>query len=183
MAESVVLPIFEGKGPRSNRYTDEHLAKLKLRLLAWLADGKSVRSFCAAEGAPHFSVIYDWLDKDPVFAKSFDQARRIGAENIAQQCLEIADQRNPLDDDDIAHRKLRIATRLQVLGLWFPALYGTKVAIGAAVDLPPLQLSDEQRVQRVQQLLMTIRQQPATPATQPAPLTPEEEAAIREMMR
>lgn len=80
------------------------------------------------------------MDADPEFATRFARARERGADAIAHEALEIAD--NPVEgvrtetggkdgtkeirEDMLGHRKLQIETRLKLLAKWFPQKYGDK---------------------------------------------------------
>jgi hypothetical protein len=52
----------------------------------------------------------------------------------------------------VQHRKLKVWGMLQLLAKWQPVRYGDKVQIGGAPDLPPVQLSDDQRLARLRAL-------------------------------
>lgn len=109
--------------------------------VAWLSEGKTLREFCRQEGKPHYSTVYDWMDKDSEFAQRIARAREIGHEVIHQECLSIADTTQSgvivtekpdgttetKSADMIEHRKLRIDTRLKLLAKWNPKKYGDKV--------------------------------------------------------
>jgi len=98
------------------------------------------------------SAVYEWEQADPEFAGRIARARVIGHDELAEQCLEIAD--TPVEGveriikpdgaieerkgDMLGHRKLQIETRMKLLSKWDPRRYGEKVAIGGADDLPPV---------------------------------------------
>jgi hypothetical protein len=103
-------------------------------VLHWLAQGKTLRSYCRQPGKPSYRTIYDWLDKDEELSSRFARARDLGEEIIAQECLDISDD----DSKDVSgelqmpnnvavnRAKLRIETRLKLLAIWNPKKYGAK---------------------------------------------------------
>lgn len=85
-------------------------------------------------------TVNQWRKDDADIALQFDEARDMGYDAIAADCLEIADDgsrdymtladgREVLDHDHISRSKLRIETRLKLLAKWDPKRYGEKTAI------------------------------------------------------
>lgn len=113
-----------------------------------LAKGQSLRAVCRALDLAE-STVRTWEAAQPEFAAQSLRAREIGANSIADQCLEIAD--TPLigkirttkadgaieerEEDMLGHRRLQIDTRLRLLGKWFPKLYGDKLELGGTLNL------------------------------------------------
>lgn len=140
-------------------------AELEPALLQWMSEGKTLRAFCR-EHDVSYRAIYYWRKKDKAFAELFEAAREQGGDAIADECLAIADtpleaDRVTIDEfglkkvtrgDAVQHRKMQIWTRLQLLAKWFPHKYGDKLQVGGAADLPPVQLSNEERIARIKQL-------------------------------
>ena len=97
-----------------------------------LSTGKPLTQICSAPGMPGDRVVRDWIVKDPDVAAEFAQARARGYDAIADECLAIADMPCAVtamgsnDAGDVAHRKLRIETRLKLLAKWDPKRYGEK---------------------------------------------------------
>jgi len=116
-----------------------------------LQQGIPLRQLCRDLGISK-SAVYEWEQADPEFAGRIARARVIGHDELAEQCLEIAD--TPVEGvervikpdgaieerkgDMLGHRKLQIETRMKLLAKWDPRRYGDKVAIGGADDLPPV---------------------------------------------
>lgn len=138
----------ERYGPRYVEITDA--------LLRWIEDGRPLQQFCRQEGNPSRSVLYRWLEQDEDFAALFARARDLGADAIAEEALKIADtpvmgETTTTSDKDgttirredmVAHRKLQVWTRLQLLAKWNPKKYGDKLAIGGDGGAPiPLRIS------------------------------------------
>lgn len=83
-----------------------------------------------------------WRQEDEAFAARVARARDIGYDQIAEECLTIADTTEQgvttvVDDDGtkettgdmLGHRKLRVETRLKLLACWDPRRYGNKASI------------------------------------------------------
>lgn len=135
-------------------------------IYAALSEGHSLLSICEAMGIP-YGTAYQWEVDNPEHAKKSARARELGCHYLAEQCLEIADtpmlgeERTTKADgsietkeaDMIAHRRLQIDTRMRLIGKWAPKIYGDKLALGGADDLPPIRsMSDEQLVARIKAL-------------------------------
>jgi hypothetical protein len=107
------------------------------RILEWIADGKTLREFCRQEGNPSYGTVYDWMEEDKDFASRFARARESGEDQIAQECLEIADNAKndwmetkygpQLNQEHVQRSKLRVETRLKLLAKWNPKKYGDKL--------------------------------------------------------
>lgn len=126
-----------------------------------LAEGNSLLSICEAMGIS-YTTARRWEDDHPEHAAKSARARGLGCHFLAEQCLQIAD--TPVEGvetvtkadggieerrgDMLAHRKLQIDTRMRLIGKWAPKIYGEKLALGGADDLPPIksaaQLTDDQ---------------------------------------
>lgn len=108
---------------------------------AWIESGKTLRAYCRQDGKPSYGTVYDWLEEDAAQNSRFARARNVGEDQIAQECLEIADNTQVGEivtekpdgtverklADMIEHRKLRIETRLKLLAKWNPKKYGERV--------------------------------------------------------
>lgn len=94
-----------------------------------LTAGKPLRQICREQGVGK-SAVYDWLDDDAELLGRFARARERGGHEIADECLEIADDR----EEDPASRRVRIETRLKLLAKWNPKMYGdtSKLALTGA---------------------------------------------------
>lgn len=97
-------------------------------ILEWIEKGKTLRSYCRQDGKPSYGAIYDWLEENTDFASRFARARLCGFDQIADECLEIADT-----EKDANIGKLRVWTRTQLLAKWNPKKYGDKVELSGEV--------------------------------------------------
>ncbi len=110
---------------------------------------------------PAWRTIYDWMKKDDGLgdasvglSASIAYARDVGYDNLAEQCLSIADtpmmglieitddkgKKSMRTEEMLGHRKLQIDTRLKLLAKFHPKKYGDKVQVGGDPDAPPVQV-------------------------------------------
>lgn len=103
-------------------------------IIEWLSEGKTLRDWCRANKTA-YDTVYLWLKKDQEFARRFAEARETGHDVLADQCVEIADEKPPVDENGrtdsgyVAWQKNRIWTRTQLLSKWNPKRYGDKVGV------------------------------------------------------
>lgn len=124
------------KKSRGNRPVprDQHAA-IKSEIVARIAEGETLRSICRDDKMPNYKTCYDWLNADTDFATRFAHARGLGHDVIADECLEIADNKNVIISSDgvafsdVQRDKLRIHTRMQLLAKWDPKKWGDRQAI------------------------------------------------------
>ena len=120
--------------------------KIKDKIVLWISDGKTLRGFCRLEEMPSFKTIYDWQSEDEDFATRIARARDIGADSIAEECLEIIDK-EPLevfdeagnrryDSGSITWNKNRVEQRLKLLAKWNPRKYGDKMTLSGDDENP-----------------------------------------------
>ena len=121
-----------------------------------LADGESLRSICSEEGMPSKSNVFRWLNGHPERADQYARAREAQADALFDDVLSIADDaRNDWmethGEDDAGYKangehiqrsRLRIDARKWMAGKLRPKVYGDKLAIGGADDLPPVQTEE-----------------------------------------
>lgn len=101
-----------------SKFKSQELADL---IIEEISNGKPLRQICRDQKVSK-SSIYNWLNEDEEFFGRFTRARIIGAHDIADECLEIADDTT----DEPASRRVRVETRLKLLARWFPQEYGEK---------------------------------------------------------
>jgi hypothetical protein len=95
--------------------------KLADLIIEQLTSGKPLRQICREQGIGK-SAVYDWLDDDAELNGRFARARERGGHEIADECIEIADDKA----EDPASRRVRVETRLKLLAKWNPKMYGEK---------------------------------------------------------
>jgi len=94
-------------------------------LIRWLSDGKPLREWCRQPGNAEWRTVYHWMDKDEEFVARIARAREDGYDVIADECQRLADL-EPLDQVQVAWRRLQIETRLKLLAKWNPKKYGDR---------------------------------------------------------
>jgi hypothetical protein len=115
---------------------DEMVPAICLRL----ATGKEPMTVICRDLDIPVRTVNQWRQEDKEIALQFDEARDMGYDAIAADCLEIADDgsrdymtladgREVPDHDHISRSKLRIETRMKLLAKWDPKRYGDKTAI------------------------------------------------------
>lgn len=126
-------------GGRPTDYCQEIAQAICLRL----AEGESLRSVCRDEAMPPKGTVLRWIGVHPEFRDQYAQAKFDGAEALAEEMFEIADDGSNdwmelTDKDDnpygykangehIQRSKLRIDTRKWYLSKIMPKKYGDKV--------------------------------------------------------
>jgi len=113
---------------RSSIKTPEIVEELIERLSA----GEPLARICADDHMPHFSTVWRWEDDDEEFRKLSTRARSHGTHFMADDCIRIAD--DPILEP--ADKKVRIDTRLRLIGKWNAKVYGDKALIGSDPDNP-----------------------------------------------
>lgn len=117
-----------------------------------LAKGRPLAQICEDEGMPSYTTVWRWEQKHPEFRKASAHAREHGTHYMADDCIRIA------DDDEIepADKRVRIDTRLRLIGKWNAKAYGDKVAhqhTGAGGGpIEYANLTPEQRRARIKEL-------------------------------
>lgn len=99
-------------------------------LLKRTEEGEPLTQICKDPRMPSRASIYSWLevDADAEFAGRFRAARARGVHALAEECLEIADEK-ALDAVQVANKRVRIDTRLRLAGKWLPSIYGDKIDV------------------------------------------------------
>ena len=126
-----------------------------------LSEGVPLREICRMEGMPPWRNIYFWMARDEDLSAHIARAREMGYDNIAEECLDIADNstndwmdrefRNAhgkievervADTEHIQRSKLRIETRLKLLAKWKPEKYGEKTVITGDPNGAPIKTEE-----------------------------------------
>ena len=99
-----------------------------------LADGESLRSICRDDDMPAKSTVFKWLGLIPAFADQYARARETQADSLADDIVDIADDKK-LEPND---KRVRIDARKWLAGKLRPKAYGDKVAVvgGDKTDAP-----------------------------------------------
>lgn len=100
---------------------------------------RSLRSICQDLGLDARTV-HEWMQADQVFRDKYELARRFRFDDMAEECLEIADDKTQDDliDDKgyrrpnkewIARSRVRIQIRLDLLARFDPQRFGAKLEL------------------------------------------------------
>lgn len=101
-----------------------------------LAKGEPLARICDDEGMPDFSTVWRWERDNEAFRKLSAHAREVGTHFMADDCIRIAD-----GEGEPADKRVRIDTRLRLIGKWNAKKYGDKVALtGGGEGDAPLQV-------------------------------------------
>ena len=113
--------------------------EIEAELFERIAKGEAIRNICADDWLPSWPTFRLRLINDPDFATRYAVAREAQADAIFDEVQQIADMATP---ESVAVDRLRIDTRKWRAGKLRPKVYGEKLAIGGADDLPPVQTEE-----------------------------------------
>jgi hypothetical protein len=134
------------KNERPTKYSQEKVDAILLRV----SGHESLRAICADLGVP-VSTFLGWVADNPDLAEQYARAKRAQAELLALEIVQIADEAEvqasyqgeevtlDLSANAIARNRLRVDARKWVASKLLPKVYGDKLAIGGADDLPAVQ--------------------------------------------
>ena len=129
--------------------TDKYTTALADEVVLRISGGEPLRQICRDEHMPHWTDVYEWQNRDKIFAQRIAHARELGEEAISQECMEIADNAHndwmevngregetayKLNGEHVQRSKLRIETRLKLLAKWNPRKWGEKVDLNHGVQ-------------------------------------------------
>ncbi len=120
--------VIDMAGGRPSLKTPEVIEEITTRL----ANGEPMARICRDDHMPAFNTVWKWEDDDPEFKKLSLRAREYGTHFMADDCLRIADD----DDLDPADKRIRIDTRLRLIGKWNAKIYGDKTLVGSDPENP-----------------------------------------------
>ena len=89
-----------GKQSKPGRPVAKPDPEIMEEVLYWISSGNTLRSYCRQKGKPAYSTIYNWLNKDEELTERFARAREMGADWIADEILEIVDEKPRMIGDD-----------------------------------------------------------------------------------
>jgi hypothetical protein len=108
----------------ADEFADDQISELLQRL----EKGQPLLQICKDSRMPSRSRVYQMIEADPQFAGQFRAARAQGVHALAEECLEIADEKAK-DAIEVADKRVRIDTRLRLAGKWLPKIYGDKIDV------------------------------------------------------
>lgn len=132
---------------RPSDYTSELAEAICLRL----AEGESLRSICRDDVMPDKATVLRWIARHDVFRDQYVRAKEQGAEALAEEMFEIADDGSndwmeqldsegeaigyKLNGEHVQRSKLRIDTRKWYLSKILPKKYGDRIQQDVTVDV------------------------------------------------
>ena len=114
-------------------------AKDAAEIVERLSKGEPLAVICRDDWLPSTTTVRNWMDADAEFSCAIARARELGFDQIAADCLAIADHTandtkivgeggaEQPNAEWISRSKLRVETRLKLLAKWDPKRYGDKV--------------------------------------------------------
>lgn len=102
------------------------------KIVERLACGEPMAQICADPSMPSFPTVLRWEDADPSFRERSARAREHGTHFMADDCIRISDDPS-LDPGD---KRIRIDTRLRLIGKWNAKRYGDKTLLGSDPENP-----------------------------------------------
>ena len=132
-------------------------AGLADEVIEWIEQGKPMAEWCRLPGKVTRRTVHLWREKDEAFATRFARARDDGYDEIADDCLAIADDGSndwmertgkdgeslgwQVNGEHVQRSRLRVDARLKLLAKWCPKKYGDKLAVGGDAAMDPIQMA------------------------------------------
>lgn len=153
----------ENKIGRPSDYTEELAESICLRL----AEGESLRSVCRDDGMPCKQTVLRWISRISEFRAQYVRAKEEGAEAIAEELFDIADDGSndwmekldkdgeaigyQLNGEHVQRSKLRIDTRKWYLSKIMPKKYGDRIQHDQTITMADR--SDDDIDKRIRELM------------------------------
>lgn len=139
-------------------------------LLSRLEEGEALSTICKDPRMPAYRTVYAWLEEGTGpdgFDAQFRAARARGLDKIADDCIAIADDGSNdtyldsegmvrVNTDVIQRSKLRIDTRLRLLGKWNRSKYGEGVDITSGGEKLAA-MDDEAAARKLEEIMSRAR--------------------------
>ena len=104
---------------RPSGYNETIAAEIAERL----TNGEPMKKICKDEHMPHYTTVLKWQRAHPEFSDLTARAKAEGTHALADECLDIADDKTI----DPQHKRFMIDTRIRLIGKWNSKAYGEKV--------------------------------------------------------
>jgi hypothetical protein len=109
--------------------------------------GETMLSISEDSTMPGLSTICRWLVENPEFRELSKNAKESGTDVLADECIRIADAPNISPSD----KRIRIDTRLRLIGKWNAKRYGDRIAHEVATENKFIPLDElTEKVRRIQ---------------------------------
>lgn len=109
------------------------------RICERIAEGESLRAICADDDMPSVTSVMRWLAADTALSEQYTRAREVQGDGEFDKAREIAFAATP---ETVQVARLQYDAVKWRAGKLRPKVYGDKVAIGGADDLPPVKTED-----------------------------------------
>lgn len=148
----------ERKPDVPHNLTVEERRQIALAICARVANGEYLGKICKEPGMPHTQTFWNWRNEDAVVFAAYAHAQEARAERLADQVVEVADEkpnhfiddkgRERIDPGSVAHQKLRMDARKWVAAKLLPKRYGERIELGGKLThevVPPDVVLDKVR--------------------------------------
>jgi hypothetical protein len=108
---------------RPSGYNETIAAEIVRRL----SNGEPLKKMCKDEHMPDYTTVLNWQRAHPEFDNLSARAKAEGTHALADECIEIADDKTI----DPQHKRFMIDTRIRLIGKWNSKAYGEKVEMAA----------------------------------------------------
>lgn len=127
--------IIPPKKPRRNSHNRiEWTPELKEEIVRRTASGELLKNILANENMPSKETVWREQKRDPDFAANLTEARKVAADTLAEEILEISDDASEdyrpdgsVNFEQVARSKIRIETRKWLASKFDPARFSDKV--------------------------------------------------------
>lgn len=137
------------------------------KLCAALADGKSMRTVCAADDMPAKATVFRWIRTNEEFRDQYTRAKEESADALTDEMLDISDDVSNdytktdengvrLNPENIQRSRLKIETRKWLASKLKPKKYGDKQFIETKDTTQDI--SDEELNNKIQSLMNKAKQ-------------------------
>lgn len=113
-----------------------------------IAEGTSMKAACKKLKI-NYSTAFNWKEDNEEFKVLSARAREAGIDAIGDDCLEICDN-GDLDPQD---RRVRIDTRLRLMGKWNPKKWGDKTQLTGADGESPVKVETVSPIDKLREML------------------------------
>ena len=141
--------------PRRHAVFVQYSPEIAQTICDYIAEGLSLPKICKKPGMPARFTIRRWLDDHPEFAVLHDKAREDAAESFANEIVDLADAKPPLDqwgriDSAFVQRqRLRVDARKWVASKLKARVYGDRldVAHSGSVTVTRISFTEQPAIQ------------------------------------
>lgn len=128
------------------------------KILAGLAEGKSLRAVCREPGMPAASTVLGWTEDNKEFGEQYARVRARAYQLLADEIIDISDDSagdvvcgedgvERTDAERVARSKLRVDSRKWMLSKMLPKVYGDKLDLNHSGRIAlPREMSEEDLV-------------------------------------